>query len=201
MKMLKHFYFKIIKEDIAKRYMQSRAMHVMAAIFLFFYGMYYLLQGDESWMMILAIVPPSLLIIILVIFKRRLFEDANNNKVFRILECGFLVMATLFYWDEHKIIISIIYGLVSAVTLILFWMENRLFHDQYIGILDNMIEVELPFFTKKYTWKEVEQVTIKNHYLSLQLKGNKFLQLRIEDDLDEEQRTHFFEYCQQRIAK
>ena len=193
--MSRHFYVEIEKEDIAKRYMQSRAMHVMAAIFMFVYGIQYLMQPKVDWWQLIAIVPPSLLLIVLVLFKRRLFNEASNNRIFRILEMGFLLMGCMHFLQKDQWVASLVYFLVSAILLLVLWMENRIFQAQYIDLKEDSISLELPLRTITLAWNQIEKVTLKNHYLTFHLKNGKYREYKVKDNFTEEERIGFDMMC------
>jgi hypothetical protein len=197
--MHKHFYFKLHKEDNPRRYLQSRAMHVMAALFLLFYGMQYIIAVETNWIQLLAILPPSILIIVLVIFKRSLFTDPNNNRIFRILEIGFLMMGCMHFLQKDHNLAALLYGFVASFILLIMWMENRIFHDQYIDFKEEKITIELPLYTKSISWDAVKQVMIKNHYLSVEYKDLSMSQYNIIDSLTVEEKEAFFEFCKMKL--
>lgn len=193
--MSRHFYVEIEKEDTAKRQMQSRAMHAMAAIFMFVYGIQYLLRPEVDWWQLVAIVPPSLLLIVLILFKRSLFHDVNNNRIFRILEIGFLLMGSMHFLQKDQWVASLVYFLVSAILLLVLWMENRIFQPQYIDFKEEKISLELPLRTTTLGWNQIEKVTLKNHYLTFHLKNGKYREYKVKDNFTEEERAGFEEFC------
>jgi hypothetical protein len=198
--MSRHFYVEIEKEDIAKRYMQSRAMHAMAAIFMFVYGLQYLLQPEVDWWQLVAIVPPSLLLIALILFKRRLFDDANNNRIFRILEMGFLLMGSMHFLQKNQLLASVVYLLVCAFLGLVFWMESRLFQAQYIDMKEDNLVIELPLRNLQLSWTEVQKVTLKNHYLTFHLRNGKYREFRVKDHFTEEERIGFESLCREKVV-
>jgi hypothetical protein len=199
--MHKHFYFKLVKEDRSKRMLQSRAMHVMAAFFMLFYGLQYISILPINWTQIIALLPASIAVIAVVIFKRKILEDANTNRVFRILELGFLTMGCLHFLQHDNIISTVLYVVVTLFIGLILWMENRIFHDQFIDFVEKEVMVELPLYNKKIAWKNITQVTLKNHYLSLELPNNKLLQYRVKDTMTAEERIEFTRFCEERCGR
>lgn len=133
--------------------------------------------------LILGIMLPAITILLVAIFKRRLIEDINNNRVFRILEAGFLLMGSMYYLQENKWLPSILFAAVAFIILFLLWMEGRILQDQYILFEPSHIEVEFPLATKKYAWQQMQAVMIKNEFITLSFKDNTIHQLRVQPNL------------------
>ena len=198
--MSRRFYFQLRREDKAKKQLQSRSIHVMAAILMLVYGLQYLLMPEISWLQILAVVPPSFLLILLVLFKRSIFSDINNNRIFRILEMGFLLMGSMHFLQKDQLAAALIYFFVCAFLFVVMWMENRIFQPQYIDFEEDQIRIELPLTTKRLSWREVQKVTMKNHYLTLHADENHYRQYKVIDALTPQEWEEFQLFCQEKIT-
>lgn len=194
--MQSEFHFKLRNDQLPKYLMQSRAMHIMAAILLIVYGLPYLRHFSEEWMMVLGVLLPAVTVLLVSVFKSGLLRDANNNRVFRILEAGFLLMGCMHYLQTSNYMAALFFGFVAVVMLILLWMESRILHDQFAVFTPSVIELELPFTTKKYQWNEVQQVVLKHDYLTLTFKENKYTQVGIQPNFTEEEKIDFEFFCQ-----
>ena len=148
------FFYLLINEKARIYASQRIAMHIMAGLFLVFYALQYLPTYNENWMYLVGILPVSILVILLAIFKKALFLDINNNRIFRILETGFLMMACMHFVQTNQYISAILYGFVSLLILYLFSIESRMLQEQYVIFNKEKIQVELPIFTKKIKWSE-----------------------------------------------
>ncbi len=188
-------YFYLLINEKARIYASQRiAMHIMAGLFLVFYALQYLPTYNENWMYLVGILPVSILVILLAIFKKALFLDINNNRIFRILETGFLMMACMHFVQTNQHISAILYGFVSLLILYLFSIESRMLQEQYVIFNKEKIQVELPIFTKKIKWSELKNVIQKNDYLTFEFKNGTFAQYRVKHGYDEIKLMEFKEY-------
>ena len=193
--MLNVFQFQIVREDLRLRYMQSRAIHVMAALFMLLYALQYL-QATPSWLYPAMLFPPPILIILLVIFKRTLFEDLSQLRMFRILEIGILCMGALHFLQNNNEVVSGLFTAIAAIVGIIFYMETRLFIPQFVFFNQDGIWVPGLWRTKKITWPEVEQVALKSPHLTLLMPSGRYWQWRIESPLHPDFQSDFLLFCE-----
>jgi len=168
----------------------------MASILLIIYALPYTLKISEDWMMVIGILLPAITILIISLFKKTLLADVNNNRVFRILEIGFLIMGSMHYLQINHNLPALLFGAVAMFMGFLLWMESRILHDQYILFDRSKIEIELPLSTKKYQWQELQAVMIKNEFITLSFKDNKIHQVKIKPNFVENEEGDFLFFCQ-----
>lgn len=200
MKESKLYSFRIVHEDMPRRRLQARSLHVMVSFFMLFYGLQYLMEPDINWLQLIALVPPSLLIMVLVMFKRRLFDDPGNNRIFRILEMGFLLMGSMHFLQRGADWTALLYVVLCAMVFLLLRMETRIFQHQYIDFFESGALLELPLRDRKLTWHEVSSVTLKNHYLTFHRKEKGNVQFRVHDQDLPFSIADFMAFCEQKTS-
>jgi hypothetical protein len=197
--MHKQFHIKLQHDKLPRYLKQSRAMHIMACILLIIYALPYLADFSDNWMMLLGISLPAITILAVTLFRNKLVRDINNNRVFRILEGGFLLMGSMHYLQADKVLPAIVFGMAALFILFLLWMEGRILQDQYIVFEDSHIEVELPLATRTYAWSELQAVMIRDEFLTLSYKDTTIQQLKIQPEFIENEEGDFLFFCQDRI--
>lgn len=198
----KQFTFTLQPDDRYRRSLnQCRAMHIMAAIMLVLYAFPYAFTYETDWVYLLGILVPALVILWIAIARRSLIEDANTNRIFRILEAGFLMMGSMHYLQVDQTMPAILYGLVSLVMLFLLWMESRLFVEKHIYVNDEKVEVEFPLGTRSYPWQQLHAVMLQDAIITLSFKDNTIHQLAIKPDYTELEAGDFLFFCQDCIRK
>jgi hypothetical protein len=197
--MHKQFHIKLQHDKLPRYLKQSRAMHIMACILLIIYALPYLADFSDNWMMLLGISLPAITILAVTLFRNKLVRDINNNRVFRILEGGFLLMGSMHYLQADKVLPAIVFGMAALFILFLLWMEGRILQDQYIVFEDSHIEVELPLATRTYAWNELQAVMIRDEFLTLSYKDTTIQQLKIQPEFIENEEGDFLFFCQDRI--
>ncbi|MBP6624894.1 MAG: hypothetical protein KA198_06965 [Chitinophagaceae bacterium] len=191
------FHFKIFREDLGKRYSQSRAMHIMAGIILLVYGIPFFWSND--WTMILGFTLPALMVISVSLFKKKNLVVPQFNQVFRILEIGFLFIAAENYSNEHKPLIASFFTLAAIFLVFILWLEHRLFNPQYIVFEENEVIVPGSFKDKKYDYQDLAQIVLRTPFLTFQFKNQEFSQLKIHQSYDEFDIQRFEVFCQQKL--
>ncbi len=195
------FSLRLLPEDVSRRRMQARAMHVMVSLFMLFYGLQYLLEPEINWLQLIALLPPSLLIVILVLFKRSLFDDPGNNRIFRILEMGFLLMGSMHFLQRGNDWTALLYFALCLMVFFLLRMESRFFQPLYVDFYEDFIVLELPLRDKRIAWKELQAVTLKNHFLTLHTHQNSFRQYRVDDRSVHFSASDLLSFCDRKIAE
>jgi hypothetical protein len=180
----KPFWFRIERTDLRLRFMQSRAIHVMAALFLLLYAMQYFFK-EATWLYKLMILPPPLTIIGLVIFKRKLFEDIATIRMFRILEIGFLIMGCMHFLQHNQSGIAALYFLIALFIALIFYMEMRLFNPQFVLFYPTHIEVPTLWRTRHVTWKSVDHVVLRRPHLTILFPKDRYMQWQVETSQSE----------------
>jgi hypothetical protein len=193
------YWFRIVRNDLRLRHMQSRALHVMAALFMLLYALQYF-NEEASWLYLMMLFPPPITIIALVIFKRRIFEELANLRMFRILEIGFLIMGCMHFLQKNNDVLALLFLLVASFIGLIFYMETRLFSAQYIVFYKSHIEVPTLWRTKHIAWHTINKVVLRRPYLTILFPKERYMQWPIADANNEasfdNQFASFCEECQ-----
>ncbi|MBL7766525.1 MAG: hypothetical protein JNJ58_10550 [Chitinophagaceae bacterium] len=197
--MPRQFYFLRIIEDLPKRIRQCKAMHLMASLLLLIYGLQYLLLEELSWIYVLALIPPPLLIIFMTIFKKNFVADPANNRIFRILEAGFLLMGSMHFLQNNQVVPALLFGFASLLTAGLLWMESRIFGEQFIDFSEEGVSIQLALQDKKIPWSQIHNILIRNHYLSIVFSDGQAQQYLIRNHYNDDELILFFSFCREKI--
>lgn len=198
--MLEHFYFRLVYEDLEKKYIQCRSIHIMAAILMLIYALLFIENYEENWMQIVMLSPPALVIMFLAIFKKRLITDSQNNRIFRILESGILIMASLRYLQSNQYPPAIFFGLFALFLLYILFMEHRLFSPQFIDVTAFGVSIALPTHNKKIEWFDIKNIVVKGQYFTLETTTKKVWQYKIANSLTADEFSQFLTYISRRIS-
>lgn len=194
--MPEHFYFRIEHTNLHKRMHQCRALHIMAGIMMLIYSLTFFSQEKVQWITIIAIIPPALLVLFLAIFKKNLITDINNNRIFRILEAGILLMGSMGYLKHDQVFPAILFGVVALLLVYVLYLESRLFSHQYIDITAAGITIALPTHDKKASWQEVRNIVVRDRYLTVETTSEKIWQYPIFNSLTPEEFEAFLLFCE-----
>jgi hypothetical protein len=173
--------FRLIHEKQGLYYAQGRAMHIMAGILLFLYAFPYFLSFSDQWIMGLGVGLPSLMILAVALFKRPLLQLPDNNRMFRILEAGFLIMGSMHFLQKNQILPCLFFAFVASVMMFLLYLESRIFQPQGLYLGDEGVIVELPLATKSFSWTTIQDLQYRNHYITITMKDGRQLQFRVAE--------------------
>ena len=183
--MKNQFFFLVVPEKYEKYFTQLRAMHIMACILILVYTLFQFENWDANWMEIVSALPAVLAILVLAIFKTNFLKQVQVNQVLRIFEIGFLAMAASFFYEKQYWVAMILFGLVALFILMLLIIENKVFSERFIELNQNEITLPQMFFTKKISWDSIQNVVLRFHVLTLEMKDNTFVQQSVFHKYDE----------------
>ncbi len=193
--MPEHFYFRLIHRDIDKRMIQCRALHIMACIMMVIYSLQFFNDISNNWIQLLTILPPALLVMSMAIFKRKLVTEVNNNRIFRILESGILLMACMGYLKADQFFPAFLFGLLALFLMYILFVENRLFTHQFIDITKAGVSIALPTHNRKTTWSQISNIVVKDAYFTLETAGGEIWQYPVYNSLTPEESEQFVVFC------
>lgn len=195
-----HFYFRLLHPDIAIKSKQCRALHIMAGIMMFIYGLQFITDYAHSYMELFALMPPAIIIIFLGIFHKTIFTDIQSNRIFRILESGVLVMGGLHFFQRDLYFPAALYLFFAALLLYILFIEGRLFSPQYIDITQSGIKISLPTHTRLFTWAAISNITVKDDWLTIETQAGTFIQYMVNNSLTPEEFQQFLDFSKQKLA-
>lgn len=199
--MLDHFYLRLVLTDIPKKHRQILTIHLMSAILIFTYSIYYFLSHQEDWMTLLLTIPVSITIFIFSLFRKKVLLQFSNHLIFRILESAILFMAFLFFFKNNMWAPATLFFIFSILIVFFLYIESRILQAQYVDIFTDKISIALPTHNKHIYWKEVQQIILKGDYLSIVKKNDIILQYPIVNAFTLEEHVAFKDFCLKQIAQ
>lgn len=187
------FSFRILRDDIDKRFKQSRAMHIMASILIIFFGLRFIFQLD--WTMLLGFTLPSTMVLLVSLFKAKQLRIIEYNRVFRILEIGFLAVAAERYFHEPNLWMGLFFSCCAFIIALIFWMEARLFSGQFIDFHEVNILIPGSLSDKKFEYSTIENIIYRAPYLTIQFKNQDFRQIKVEPEFSPFDEDEFRQFC------
>lgn len=175
-----------------KQITSARLLHLLTSFLFMFNAWIDFQQATPSLLFVVVQIACSLLVFSYVILGKKLTSDAaRSNFLFRLLEItGFSFAA----WYFFSALNSPLQGSLVVATLIgllyLLFMERNIFNP--VDILLNEKGIRLPGMPKSklLPWNEIENLRIRNDFISINTKDNRFLQFEInrvlsDTDIDE----------------
>jgi len=194
------FFFLIVPEQYDKYFRQMRAMHIMACIFLLVYGILLLADWDSNWMEVLALAPTTLAVLYFVLFKGNSLKQVQINQVLRLFELGFLGIASHYFFSNGWQVPMVIFGLAALFILVLLVMENRIFSDRFIELNNEYIVWPQLFHTRKLPWQNLDNIVLRFHVLTFEMKDRTFVQQDVFHKYDEDELALFDDFLKRKLS-
>lgn len=196
-----HNTFHILRsqQNLPKRYRQARAMHIIAGLMLLPYALEYAHKSPPQWMELIGILLPALCVVFIPVFRPRLLQNIEANRIFRILEAGFLIMGGMHFLQHNLPLIALLFIFLSAVMLLLLWMESRIFQEQFISIDVNGIHIEWPLRNQKIPLSQIKKLVFNQQYLTLIFRNEEIRQFTIEQTYHPEEIQELQTFLKQQI--
>lgn len=132
------------------------------------------------------------LVFVLLVIAWNLFQSYRKRKVYyaRALLIAALVWMKMPYWQW-----------LAFVFIILALLEYQAKYSVEIGFSDEQVVIN-SLFKRKYSWRQFNNIVLKDGLITLDFANNRLLQREIEDDDDEDDadEEEFNEYCRSRLA-
>lgn len=199
--MLNHYYLRLVLTDLPKKHRQILTIHLMSAILIFTYSIYYFLSYQEDWMTLSLTIPISITIFIFSLFRKKILLQFSNHLIFRILESAILFMAFLFFFKNNMWAPAALFFIFSILLVLFLYIENRILQAQYIDIFKDKITIALPTHNKHIYWKDIQQIILKGDYISIVKNNDIILQYPIVNAFTQDEHEDFKNFCLKQIAQ
>jgi hypothetical protein len=189
-------------EGMDRRRRSTSLVHAIVGFFLLIKS-FDLYQSIDSQ----SIVPtiPFLLVgaasLFYAFFRSRFDITAKHNAGLRLLQTvtfisfGFLMLRL---GRSFEYISLFIWG---ALTLILFFSEKRVFKDSLIQLSEKGVLIPGTYREYLVEWSTLENVVVRNDFITLFHRGKKYLQYQVLQDLSELELVKLNAFCKEQIGK
>lgn len=197
--MKNQFFFLIVPEKYQKYFVQMKALHIMACIFLIVYALMLVQDWDKNWIEITALIPASLATLGVVIFKDEMLKHVQVNQVLRLFQLGFMGIAAVYFYDLAQWMPMVLFAALAVFLLILMLVENKIFGEQFIEL--NADEIIFPqlYYTKKIPWQNIKNIILRFHVLTFELKDDSFIQQDVFHKYDAEELALFEDFLKRKL--
>jgi len=180
-----------------KQIRSARLLHLLTSFLFMFNAWIDFQQATPSLLFVVVQIACSLLIFSHVIFGKKLNSDAaRSNIFFRLLEIAGFVFAAWYFFSALN---SPLQGSLVVATLIgllyLLFMERNIFKP--VDVLLNEKGICLPGMNRSQllSWKEIDNLRIRNDFISINTKDNRFLQYEINRILSDAEIDEMNSWC------
>ena len=159
--------------------------HVMA-LFLFVIGAVFLTDIWWKW----GVLGIGIVSLVYFLFNYKAIKQRFNYIDFLVLLFETLILIiVLKYWAV---------AIITAVQIFLF-IEMR--KATRFAFEETLILLKAPFLSKKFAWKDLDNIVLRDNLLTLDFKTNKLIQEEIDTEKSKIDEISFNAYCRKLLIK
>lgn len=189
-------------EGMDKRRRSTSLVHAIIGFFLLIksFDLYNYLEG-RSIVPLLPFLLIGMVSLFYAFFRNRVDITARHNAGLRLLQTvtffsfGFLMMRIGRSMDYIGLFIW------GALTLILFFSEKRVFKETMLQLTEKGIVIPGTYREYLVDWQTLENVVVRNDFVTLFHRGKKYLQYQVLQDLSELELVKMNAFCREMIER
>ena len=192
----------VFSEQIERQKKAARLLHLLAGFLMIANAWGDFKQPNPNLLFVVVQIATALLVILYAFAAKKIFpEGRSTNSVFRLLEATVLLYAAWFFFSVMNLsFMGTLQLLAGAGLLLLFFTERNVFAPVQIHIDEKGIQLPGSFAQRFIEWKNVENMRIRNDYISVNTKQNKFIQFETATILSELQMDEMNAWCIQQFT-
>ncbi|MFN5335563.1 MAG: hypothetical protein ACK5BV_10280 [Bacteroidota bacterium] len=178
----------VISVAAIKQKRSARLIHLSVA-FLFIGNAYgaFKSTANPDLIYIVAQIAISIMIFTKVLTGDRLYANPlRSHNLFRTVEV-FCLLYSAYYFsnDLHNTVMSFLTFLCACGLIYLIFPEQKIFKKQFVRLDEKGIQLPAGEGGKKIAWSHIDNLRIRNDYVSINTKQNRFIQYETDHNYDE----------------
>ena len=189
-------------EGIERRKRSTGLLHIVAGLFLVSNGSsFYKNFGYQNFAPLIPIFIVGLISLIYGLFRKKLDARATYNHWIRLAQ--FLTFCGLgFMYTAHNADWKYIFLFLWAITILfLMFTERKIFHDTDIQLKKEGVYIPGYFTSHQIPWHVIEDFVIRQDYVTIFRKNQKFVQLEMLEKIDAEEISKMNSFCKEQIVQ
>lgn len=189
-------------EGLEKKRRSTGLIHVIV-------GFYLLLKSLDLYNYLLSAsltpVIPFLLVgavsLFYGFFRKKIDLPAKHNPGIRLLQTVTFFSFAIVMIRLNSTIDYISLFIWSALTLVLFFSEKKVFKDSFITISEAGLTVPGTYNEHLVKWEILEDVVVRNDFITIFHKDKKYLQFQVLQDLSELELVKMNSFCRENLER
>lgn len=189
--------------QVEKQLKAANLIHLLTSFLLIAnaWGAFQSTPHPKLWFVVMQIAL-SILILSLVLGGKAIFQNKNKTaRLFRIIEAiGFWHAAWFFYTEMNGMMMSLFQAIIGGGLLYLWFHERKIYRKQAVLLQEKGVLLPAFFNDRRYAWKEIENLRIRNDYFSLNTQENNFIQFEVSATFSESELDAMNAWCFQMLS-
>ena len=189
-------------DGIERRKKSTGLFHVVAGLFLVAnIAEYYKQLNYQNFFSVLPMYLVAVASLVYGLFRNKMDPKAKFNHWMRMLQflifsvLGILMLKTKMEFRNISLL------LWAVICILLLFTERKIFHDAFLNLGRNNITIPGYFSNKVVPWSVIENIIVRQDYVTIYIPENKYIQYEVLSELNEAEIKNINLFCQQHIEE
>ncbi|MFN5135914.1 MAG: hypothetical protein ACK5DG_11410 [Chitinophagaceae bacterium] len=190
-------------EHFERQKKAARLIHFLAGFLMIANAWGDFNQPTPDLIFVVVQVAGALLCILFAFAGKKVFpQSKNTNQVFRLIETLLFAYAAWYFFTKMNLTLMGFLQVLAAIGLLmLFITERKIFSATNIRIDDKGIHTPNNLADRFIAWNEIENMLIKNDFISINTIKNQFIQYETNIILSELEMDEMNAFCREQFTK
>lgn len=197
------FHIPVLYEPFMRQRKAARLLHLLASFLMIANAWGAFQQPTPNLLFVGVQLGTAFLILLFVFTGTKIFPDTGTtNGIFRLLGAFVLLYAAwMFYIILNLTLLANLQLLAGVGLLLLFFTERHIFANATVTISEAGIRYPSGNRHRLLHWNEVDDMRIRNDYISINTRSNQFLQFESATVLSELQIDTMNAFCRNQYVQ
>lgn len=192
----------IFFEPFEKQKKAARLLHLLAGFLMIANAWGDFKTPTPNLIFIVVQIAAALLIISYAFSGKRWSANQNSsNGLMRLLAAAVLFYASSYFFNINDSLRSLLQVFGALGLLLLFFTERKIFKPSILTIDEKGVHTPANLKDRLIEWKDVDNMLIKNDFVSINTVQNHFIQYETGAVLSELQMDEMNAYCREKFTK
>jgi hypothetical protein len=189
-------------EGIERRKKSTGLLHLVAGLFLIVStSAYFQILEYQNFLFVVPMYIVAAASLFYGVLRNKIDPKAKYNQWMRVLQ--FLVFAILgiLMLQTKMEFRNIMLLLWAVICILLLFTERKVFHDALLTLDEKSVSIPGYFSNRVLLWEVIENLVIRQDYVTIYLPENKYIQHEVLVELNEKEIKDLNGFCQQQLKE
>ena len=189
-------------DGIERRKKSTGLFHVVAGLFLLAnIAEYYKQLNYQNFFSVLPMYLVAVASLLYGLFRNKMDPKAKFNHWMRMLQFLIFSLLGILMLKTKMDFRNISLFLWAVICILLLFTERKIFHDAFLNLSKNNITIPGYFSNKVLPWSVIENVIVRQDYVTIYIPRNRYIQYEVLSELSEAEIKDINFFCQQHIEE
>lgn len=189
-------------DGIERRKKSTGLFHVVAGLFLLAnIAEYYKQLNYQNFFSVLPMYLVAVASLLYGLFRNKMDPKAKFNHWMRMLQFLIFSVLGILMLKTKMDFRNISLFLWAVICILLLFTERKIFHDAFLNLSKNNITIPGYFSNKVLPWSVIENVIVRQDYVTIYIPRNRYIQYEVLSELSEAEIKDINFFCQQHIEE